>query len=162
MVVGARVRALGQNRPPSLFELRRVHGETGNPDVMPKPKSDVLTEAEQRVMRVLWEKGEASVREVTEALETSYPVAYNTVLTILRILTDKDYVVPRQDGRAFIYTPAVTRADARSRALRKMVSTFFEGSPTELAQHLIRTENLSAGELQTLKDELDSMSSEED
>jgi predicted transcriptional regulator len=128
---------------------------------MPKPKSDVLTEAEQRVMRVLWEKGEASVREVTEALETSYPVAYNTVLTILRILTDKDYVVPRQDGRAFIYTPSVSKADARSRALRKMMSTFFEGSPTELAQHLIRNETLNAKELQALKDELDTMSSEE-
>jgi BlaI family transcriptional regulator, penicillinase repressor len=128
---------------------------------MPKPKSDVLTEAEQRVMRVLWEKGEASVREVTDALEKTYPVAYNTVLTILRILTDKDYVIPRQDGRAFIYKPAVSRADARSRALRKMVSTFFEGSPSELAQHLIRTENLSADELQSLKDELDNISSEE-
>jgi BlaI family penicillinase repressor len=129
---------------------------------MPKPKSDVLTEAEQRVMRVLWEKGEASVREVTEALEKTYPVAYNTVLTILRILTDKDYVIPRQDGRAFIYRPAVTRAEARSRALRKVVSTFFEGSPKELAQHLIRTEKLSAKELKALKNELDSLSSKED
>jgi len=128
---------------------------------MPKPKSEVLTEAEQRVMRVLWAKGEASVREVTAELEDSYPVAYNTVLTILRILTDKNYVTPRQDGRAFIYRPTVTRAEARSRALRKVVSTFFEGSPTELAQHLIRTENLSADELQSLKDELDSVSSEE-
>ncbi len=125
---------------------------------MPKPRSDVLTEAEQRVMHVLWDKGEASVREVTDALEKTYPVAYNTVLTILRILTDKDYVSPRQDGRAFIYTPSVSRADARSRALKKMVSTFFAGSPTELAQHLIRTENLSADELQSLKDELDSIS----
>ena len=127
---------------------------------MPKPRSDVLTEAEQRVMRVLWEKGEASVREVTDALESIYPVAYNTVLTILRILTDKRYVKPRQDGRAFIYKPAVTKAEARSRALRKMVSTFFEGSPTELAQHLIRTQKLSADELQALKDELDSLTEE--
>ncbi len=45
---------------------------------MPKPRSDVLTEAEQRIMRVLWEKGEASVRDVTDALGDSYPVAYNT------------------------------------------------------------------------------------
>jgi predicted transcriptional regulator len=128
---------------------------------MPKPKSDVLTEAEQRIMRVLWEKGEASVRDVTDALEPTYPVAYNTVLTLLRILTDKDYVVPRQDGRAFIYKPTVSRAEARSRALRKMVSTFFEGSPTALAQHLIRSETLSTDELQALKDELDSISPED-
>ena len=84
---------------------------------MPKPRSDVLTEAEQRVMRVLWDKEEASVREVTDALEDTYPVAYNTVLTILRILTDKHYVKPRQDGRAFIYKPAVSKAEARSRAI---------------------------------------------
>jgi len=128
---------------------------------MPKPRSDVLTEAEQRIMRVIWDKGEASVRDVTDALEDSYPVAYNTVLTLLRILTDKNYVKPRQDGRAFIYSPTVSRADARSRALRKMVSTFFEGSSTELAQHLIRNETLSADELQTLKDELDMISPED-
>jgi BlaI family penicillinase repressor len=128
---------------------------------MPKPKSDVLTEAEQRVMRVLWERGEASVREVTDALEHTYPVAYNTVLTLLRILTEKDYVVPRQDGRAFIYKPLVSRAEARSRALRKMVSTFFEGSPTALAQHLIRSESLSTDELQALKDELDTITPED-
>jgi predicted transcriptional regulator len=54
----------------------------------------------------------------------------------------------------------VTKAEARSRALRKMVSTFFEGSPNELAQHLIRTQKLSADELQALKDELDSLTEE--
>ena len=142
-------------------EKTRTTGPTKRNDDMPKPRSDVLTEAEQRVMRVLWEKGEASVREVTDALGHSYPVAYNTVLTLLRILTDKDYVVPRQDGRAFIYKPTVSRAEARSRALRKVVSTFFEGSPTELAQHLIRTETLSSEELQALKDELDNISPED-
>jgi BlaI family penicillinase repressor len=150
------VRFQNRQRTPTPFRLA-----TQQRDDMPKPKSDVLTEAEQRVMRVLWEKGEASVREVTDELEASYPVAYNTVLTILRILTDKDYVTPRQDGRAFIYKPAVSRAEARSRALRKVVSTFFEGSPKELAQHLIRTENLSAKELKALKDELNSISSKE-
>ena len=120
-----------------------------------RPKSDVLTEAEQRVMRVLWSKGEASVRDVTDALADTYPVAYNTVLTLLRILTDKDYVEPRQDGRAFIYRPLVSRAEARTRALKKLVGTFFEGSPTALAQHLIRNEQLSSDELDALKAELD-------
>lgn len=122
---------------------------------MPKPKSDVLTEAEQRIMRVLWAKGEASVRDVTDELEASYPVAYNTVLTLLRILTEKDYVRPRQDGRAFIYRPLVSRADARTRALKKLMSTFFEGSPTALAQHLLKTETISAEELHELQDEIE-------
>lgn len=122
---------------------------------MPKAKSDVLTEAEQRVMRVLWMKGEASVRDVTDALEPTYPVAYNTVLTILRILTDKNYVTPRQEGRAFVYHATVTRAEARTRALRKLVGQFFEGSPTALAQHLFQNEGLSADEIDALKSELD-------
>jgi BlaI family penicillinase repressor len=128
---------------------------------MPKPKSDVLTEAEQRIMRVLWSRGEASVRDVTDALEDSYPVAYNTVLTLLRILTEKEYVTPRQEGRAFVYRPTVTRAEARSRALRKLVGQFFEGSSTALAQHLIRSENLNADELQALKDEIERSAAEE-
>ncbi|MBI1359343.1 MAG: MarR family transcriptional regulator [Alphaproteobacteria bacterium] len=122
---------------------------------MPKARSDVLTEAEQRVMRVLWARGEASVREVTEDLENSYPVAYNTVLTLLRILTDKKYVTPRQDGRAFIYRPLVSRSEARTRALKKLMGTFFEGSPTALAQHLLKTETISEEELRELKDEIE-------
>lgn len=129
---------------------------------MARPKSDVLTDAEQRVMRVLWAKGEASVRDVTDALAESYPVAYTTVLTMLRILTDKDYVSARQDGRAFIYRATVSRAEARTRALRKLASTFFEGSPTALAQHLIRSEALSAAELNALKNELNGAADADD
>ncbi len=122
---------------------------------MARPKSDILTDAEQRVMRVIWSKGEASVRDVTDALTSTYPVAYNTVLTLLRILTDKGYVSPRQEGRAFVYTALVSRQDARSQALKKLVSQFFEGSPTALAQHLFRSEDLSAAELEALKAELE-------
>jgi BlaI family transcriptional regulator, penicillinase repressor len=122
---------------------------------MPRPRSDVLTEAEQRVMRVLWTRGECSVRDVTEALAPTYPVAYNTVLTLLRILTDKGYVSPRQEGRAFIYSTLVSRSDARSQALRKLVSQFFEGSPSALAQHLVQTEQIGLEELDALKSELE-------
>ena len=106
-------------------------------------------------MRVIWSRGEASVRDVTDALADTYPVAYNTVLTLLRILTDKGYVTPRQEGRAFVYKALVSRQDARSQALKKLVSQFFEGSPTALAQHLFRSEDLSAAELEALKHELE-------
>ena len=122
---------------------------------MARPKSDILTEAEQRVMRVLWDRREASVREVTDDLQKTNPVAYNTVLTILKILTEKGYVKPRQEGRAFVYTPLVSRSEARTQALKKLVSQFFEGSPTELAQHLIRSRELSADELAAIRAELE-------
>lgn len=122
---------------------------------MPRKPSPVLTEAEQRVMRVLWAKGEASVREVTEALARQRPVAYTTVLTLLRILTDKGRVAPRREGRAFIYRPLVTRAEARSQALKQLLTQFFEGSPTALAQHLIDRENVDFEELDALKREIE-------
>jgi predicted transcriptional regulator len=122
---------------------------------MPRPRSPVLTEAEQRIMRVLWQKQEASVRDVTDALARQRPVAYNTVLTLLRILTDKGYVAPRKEGRAFIYAPLVSRSEARSQALKQLLTQFFEGSPTALAQHLIDQEDLSLDELEALKRELD-------
>jgi predicted transcriptional regulator len=122
---------------------------------MPRPRSQVLTEAEQRIMRVLWAKGEASVRDVTEALSRQRTVAYNTVLTLLRILTDKGYVAPRKEGRAFIYAPLVSRADARTQALKQLLTQFFEGSPSALAQHLIKEEDLDLEEIEALKREID-------
>jgi predicted transcriptional regulator len=122
---------------------------------MPRKRSKVLTEAEQRVMLVLWAKGEASVRDVTDALQRNRSVAYNTVLTILRILTDKGYVAPRQEGRAFIYTPLVSRLEARSQALKQLVAQFFEGSSTVLAQHLVAEEEVDFEELEALKRDID-------
>ncbi len=122
---------------------------------MPRKRSSVLTEAEQRIMRVLWSSGEASVREVTEVLSKSRPVAYNTALTLLRILTDKGYVAPRREGRAFIYHALVSRAEARTEALKQVVSQFFEGSPTALAQHLIDQEDVDFDELEAIKREID-------
>jgi predicted transcriptional regulator len=122
---------------------------------MARPKSDVLTDGEQRIMRVLWDRKEASVRDVTEALNETSPVAYNTVLTLLRILTDKGYVQPRQEGRAFVYRTLVSRNEARSQALKKLVGQFFEGSPTALAQHLLKNSDLSVEELDAIKLEIE-------
>jgi BlaI family penicillinase repressor len=122
---------------------------------MARKKSQVLTEAEQRIMRVLWAEGEASVRDVTDALSRTRPVAYTTVLTLLKILADKGYAAPRREGRAFIYRPLVTRAEARTQALTQLMSQFFEGSPSTLAQHLIQHTDIDADELEALKRELD-------
>ena len=69
-----------------------------------------MTDGELRLMRVLWEKGQATVGEVVDALNTRPKPAYNTVLTLLRIMEKKGYVTHRKDGRAFIF-----RADCRAR-----------------------------------------------
>ena len=77
-------------------------------------------------MRVLWDKGQATVGEVVDALKTRPKPAYNTVLTLLRIMEKKGYVTHRKDGRAFIFLPMVDRADASRSALKTLVNRFFE------------------------------------
>ena len=118
---------------------------------MPRPKSPTLTDGELRLMRVLWDKGEATVGEVVDALKTRPKPAYNTVLTLLRIMEKKGYVSHRKDGRAFIFLPRVGRADASRSALRTLVNRFFEGSPQLLVLNLLEDSQLSPETLQQLR-----------
>src|SRR5688572_6993731 len=118
---------------------------------MPRPKSPVLTDGELRLMRVLWEKGQATVGEVVDALKARPKPAYNTVLTLLRIMEKKGYVSHRKDGRAFVFLPRVGRADASRNALQTLVNRFFEGSPRLLMLNLLDDEQLSLEVLRQLK-----------
>jgi predicted transcriptional regulator len=117
---------------------------------MARPRSNTLTEGEQRIMEVLWRLGEASVQNVTNELATAEPIAYTTALTMLRILTDKKYVEFRKEGKAHVYVPLVTRDAARSSALRQLLKRFFDDSPEALAQHLLREEGIGLHELDRL------------
>ena len=118
---------------------------------MPRPKSLTLTDGELRLMRVLWDRGEASVGAVVEALKSGPKPAYNTVLTLLRIMEKKGYVTHRKDGRAFIFLPAIGRADASRSALRTLVNSFFDGSPRALMLNLLEDAELSPEVLSQLK-----------
>ena len=118
---------------------------------MPRPKSPTMTDGELRLMRVLWDKGEATVGEVVDALKTRPKPAYNTVLTLLRIMEKKGYVSHRKDGRAFIFLPKVDRAHASRSALRMLVNRFFEGSPQLLVLNLLEDSQLSPEALEQLR-----------
>lgn len=109
-------------------------------------------------MRVLWEKGEASVGDVVTALKDRPRPAYNTVLTLLRILERKGYVKHRKDGRAFIFMALVDRVDASRSAVRTLMNRFFEGSPRLLVLNLLEDEQLSPEALQQLKERLEKVS----
>ena len=122
---------------------------------MPRPKSSVLTDGELRLMRVLWEKGQATVGEVVDALKARPKPAYNTVLTLLRIMEKKGYVSHRKDGRAFVFLPRVGRADASRNALQTLVNRFFEGSPRLLMLNLLDDERLSLEALRQLKERIE-------
>lgn len=117
---------------------------------MPRPKSESLTEVEQRVMEVLWSTGSGTVGEVLAALDTPKPPAFNTVQTILRILEQKGYVRHKEEGRAFRYLPLVDRAAASRTAVQSVVRRFF-GSPGALALNLLQSEDLSRDELARIR-----------
>ena len=84
---------------------------------MARPASPTLTKSEQAILEVLWDRGEASVREVADELSKQKPAAYTTVLTMFNILGKKGFVSYRQEGRAFIYRAVITREEARQQAL---------------------------------------------
>lgn len=115
----------------------------------------MLTDGELRLMRVLWERGESSVGQVIDALRERPKPAYNTVQTMLRILERKHYLRHRRMGRAFLFSPVVDRMNARRRALRYLITRFFDGSPDLLAVNLLETEQLSRDELRRLKERIE-------
>lgn len=104
-------------------------------------------------MEVLWRQGSATVAEVAEALPRKLGLAYNTVLTTMRILEEKGYVrhTKSKEGRAFIYTPLVSRDQASRSAVSQLVSRFFGNSRHALVLNLLEDEGLNAEELERLR-----------
>jgi predicted transcriptional regulator len=118
---------------------------------MARKPSAALTDAEARVMAVLWRMQTATVADIVAGLKASAGVSYSTVQTILRILETKGYVTHEKIARAFVYHPVVDERQARRRALRHLVSRLFEGSPSLLVLNVLDDEELDAEELARLK-----------
>jgi BlaI family transcriptional regulator, penicillinase repressor len=118
---------------------------------LPPRKSPTLTEAELRLMEVLWEKGPATVHQVLQALPPKPALAYNSVLTTIRILEKKGYVQHLKDGRAHVYTPLVGREEASRSEIRNLVTRFFNNSHELLVLNLLEDKTLDADELERLR-----------
>jgi predicted transcriptional regulator len=118
-------------------------------------KSATLTEAELRIMNVLWEKGSGTVHEVLESLPGDPPLAYNSVLTIIRILETKGYVKHVKDKRAHVYLPKVDRDDARRFEVSHLVSRFFGNSHEQLLLNILEEQSIDADELARLRELLE-------
>lgn len=118
---------------------------------MGRKKSQTLTEAELPIMDVLWQKRSATVGDVADALAKEKPVAYNTVLTLMRILERKGYVRHTKDGRAFVYHPVVEKGEASRTAVRHLLMRFFNDSPELLMLNLLRDERIDEHELERLR-----------
>lgn len=120
---------------------------------MARKKSPHLTEGELRLMDVVWENGPSTVAQVAEALPEELGLAYNTVLTTMRILEDKGYVRHKKpkDGRAFVYRALVGRKEAGRNAARYLISRFFRNSAEALVLNLLEDEELSDVDLQRIR-----------
>ncbi len=119
---------------------------------MPPRKSNTLTEAELRLMKILWRRGESAVTDLVAALPEDEPLAYNSVLTTIRILEQKGYVEHRQEGRAFVYRPAIAEDEASRSEVRNVLGRFFGNSREQLVLSLLGDEEIGAEELERLKD----------
>ena len=119
---------------------------------MPPKTSTTLTEAEFRLMNVLWDRGSATVQQVLDALPQSPALAYNSVLTTMRILERKGYVQHVKDGRAHVYEPVVGREEASRSAVRHLVKRFFGNSHELLVLNMIEDGSIDRDELNRLRD----------
>jgi BlaI family transcriptional regulator, penicillinase repressor len=118
---------------------------------VPPRKSTTLTEAELRLMDVLWKHGPATVQQVLAALPENPALAYNSVLTTIRILEKKGYVKHTKDGRAHVYAPIVERKDATRFAIRNLVSRFFGNSHELLVLNILEDQDIDAEQLKRLR-----------
>jgi BlaI family penicillinase repressor len=118
---------------------------------MPRPADERPTTGELEVLKILWDRGPSTVRDVMNVLNTARPRAYTSVMSLLNVMTDKGLVVRQPQGRAFVYR---AKKD-RERTLRQMVGDLlgraFEGSSSQLVLHLLDQSRPSAEELEEIR-----------
>jgi predicted transcriptional regulator len=102
-------------------------------------------------MTVLWQKGSATVQQVLEGLPEKPSLAYNSVLTTIRILEKKGYVKHVKDGRAHVYLPLVGRKEATRFEIRRLVNRFFRNSHEALVLNILEDDSIDAEELRRLR-----------
>lgn len=107
-------------------------------------------------MKILWRRGESAVTDLVAALPQDEPLAYNSVLTTIRILEQKGYVSHRQEGRAFVYRPRVAEDEASRSEVRNVLSRFFGNSREQLVLSLLGDEEITMEELKRMKEAIHS------
>ena len=106
---------------------------------------------QMRILRVLWQRGRATARDVTDDLWAESPIAHSTVQTLLRKLEAKGAVDHEVEERTFVFFATVSEAEVRRSATRELLSRIFDGSPVGLVAHLVRDEGISRDELARIR-----------
>ncbi len=119
-----------------------------------------FTERELDIMQVLWNQGACTVGEVLNTIEDD--IAYNTVLTMLKVLEDKGHVTRTTEGKAHRYSAVVAREVAGDSALRRVTSRLFRGSPEALLLNLVKQPGITDEEVRRMRDLLNKQLGEGD
>jgi BlaI family transcriptional regulator, penicillinase repressor len=122
---------------------------------VPPRQSGTLTEAELRIMNVLWVKGSGTVQQVLDSITEKPVLAYNSVLTTIRVLERKGYLRHLKDGRAHVYSPLVAKEEATRSEIRHLVGRFFKDSHEQLVLNLLEDRGIDPEEIQRLRQMLD-------
>jgi BlaI family penicillinase repressor len=116
-------------------------------------KSDkpVLTDQELEIMKIIWTRGTATVRDVYEELLTRRKIAYTTVMTMMGILEQKGHLKKSADERAYVYTPAQPQREVVGNMVHDFLKRVFNGSAKPLLVHLVEDKKLSTEELDEIR-----------
>lgn len=115
-----------------------------------RPKHNTLTPQELEMMKLVWQRGAATVRDVYEALLERRKIAYTTVMTMMKILETKGYLKKRRQERAFLYHPAQPQNQIIGGMIREFVDRVFNGSAESLLVHLVKSRHLRDKDLQRI------------
>jgi len=115
-----------------------------------RPKHTTLTPQELEIMKLVWQRGDATVRDIYEALLERRKIAYTTVMTMMKILEAKGYLKKRRQDRAYLYRPAHPKNQVIGGMIREFVDRVFNGSAEPLLVHLVKSRHLSEKDLQKI------------
>src|SRR5690348_9459852 len=113
-------------------------------------RSKTLTEQELEIMKIIWERERATVRDVYEALLEHRKVAYTTVMTMMKILEQKGFLKQSQEERAYLYRPTQAKGQVIGAMVREFINRVFNGSAEPLLVHLVEEHHLSQKELEEI------------
>ncbi len=116
-----------------------------------------LGESEMEILHHVWGMGEATVAEVQEKILESRKVAYTTVMTIMKNLNDKGFLKYRKQGVTYVYSAAIEPENVQFNLISNLIHKVFKGSPSALVQTLVKGENLTDDELQSIRKLIDDM-----
>ncbi|MEM7229778.1 MAG: BlaI/MecI/CopY family transcriptional regulator [Planctomycetota bacterium] len=114
-------------------------------------KRNRLGDLQHAIMRQLWDRGEATVNEVHQALHPERGLALTTIATMLRKMGDRGLVTHRTEGRQYVYRACVNETEVNRSMVGELIDRLFDGQPSELVNHLVRERDIDAQELKRMR-----------